>query len=505
MSFFNNLGGLWKKGAKKPVSIKPEKIEKPVKKVSPKVDAEFLLQAKTQGQEILLEAKEKAFAIKKESDRQLEETRQKIQQHQQQFQQKSAEIDRKVGILEEKSRNINQRTRELDKRAEKINSIKKQQLSRLEKISQLTKDKAKELLLSAWEKRLELEIGRNIREKEEEAKQTADEKAREILIEAMQKGAVDYVPEYTVSVVKLADEDIKGRIIGKEGRNIRTFEKITGVDTELDEEGIIRLSSFNSVRREIAKVSLEKLISDGRIQPSRIEEIVKKTKSDIQRLINKAGEDLCHQLKVYNLPRDVIEKLGEFKYRFSYGQSMITHTLEETKIGVSLAYEIGANVNITRLGCLLHDIGKVIADEEGSHVQLGVDFLKKYNMPQPIIDCVAQHHGDEDFTSVESVLVYIADAISGSRPGARYKDYDGYVSRLKKLESIASSFKGVKDAYAIQAGREVRVIVDPEKKNDLQSAKLAVDIKNKIKKEKVPVPGQIKVTVIRETRKTETI
>ena len=247
MSFFSNLGGLWKKGAKKPVSAKPIKIAKPVKKISPEVDAEFLLRVKTQGQEIILEAKEKAFAIKKESDRQLEETKQKIQQHQQQSQQKSAEIDRKVGILEEKSRNIDQRTKQLDQRTENINSIKKQQLSRLEKISQLTKDKAKELLLSAWEKRLELEIGRNIREKEEEAKQTADEKAREILIEAMQKGATDYVPEYTVSVVKLADEDIKGRIIGKEGRNIRTFEKITGVDTELDEEGIIRLSSFDSI------------------------------------------------------------------------------------------------------------------------------------------------------------------------------------------------------------------------------------------------------------------
>jgi len=505
MSFFTNLGGLWRKGGQKPVSVKPKKTEKPVIKVSPKIDNQSLLLAKAKSQEIVLEAKEKAFAIKKESDRQLEETKQKIEQHQQQFQQKSAEIDRKVGILEEKSRNITQRTNQLDKRAENINSIKKQQLSRLEKISQLTKDQAKKLLLSAWEKRLELEIGRNIIEKEEEAKLTADEKAREILVEAMQKGAVDYVPEYTVSVVKLADEDIKGRIIGKEGRNIRTFEKITGVDTELDEEGIIRLSSFDSIRREIARVSLEKLISDGRIQPSRIEEIVKKTKDDIQQLINKAGEDLCHRLKVYNLPRDVIEKLGEFKYRFSYGQSMISHTLEETKIGTSLAYETGANANVVRLGCLLHDIGKVIVNEEGSHVQLGVDFLKKYNIPKPILDCVAQHHGDEDFTSVESVLVYIADAISGSRPGARYEDYEGYVSRLKKLESIANSFSGVKAAYAIQAGREVRVIVNPEKKNDLQSAKLALDIKNKIKKEKVAVPRQIKVTVIRETRKTETV
>jgi ribonuclease Y len=246
-------------------------------------------------------------------------------------------------------------------------------------------------------------------------------------------------------------------------------------------------------------VALEKLIADGRIQPSRIEEVVAKTQGEIERIMYRAGEDLCHRLKVYNLPRGVVAMLGRFKYRFSYGQNMIAHTLEETKIGVALAQEIKANVNIVRLGCLLHDIGKVITEEEGSHVQVGVDFLRKHNIPQPVLDCVAQHHEDEPFSSPEAVLVYVADAISGSRPGARYEDYEEYITRLEKLEKLAKAFKGTKEAYAIQAGREVRVIVNPDKIDDAASIKLAADLRDKIKKE-MTYPGQIKVTVIREKR-----
>jgi len=267
----------------------------------------------------------------------------------------------------------------------------------------------------------------------------------------------------------------------------------------LDEEGVIRLSSFDSVRREVARVALERLIADGRIQPSRIEEIVTKTRKEVEKLMYKAGEDLCHRLKVYNLPRAVVAMLGRFKYRFSYGQNMIAHTLEETKIGIALGHEVGADVNIIRLGCLLHDIGKVITEEEGSHVQTGVDFLRKHNIPHPVLDCVAQHHEDKPFSSSEAVLVYIADAISGSRPGARYEDYEEYVARLEKLEKLAKSFKGVKDVYAIQAGREVRVIVNPEKISDAETVKLASDLRDKIKKE-MTYPGQVKVTVIREKR-----
>jgi len=303
-----------------------------------------------------------------------------------------------------------------------------------------------------------------------------------------------------VSLVKVKDEDVKGRIIGREGRNIRTFEKVTGVEVDLDEEGVIRLSCFDPVRREIARVALEKLIADGRVQPVRIEEIVQQTKADINRIIHREGEQLCHSVKVFNLPAEISDVLGRFKYRFSYGQNMIQHTLEETRIGLKLAYEVGADPNIVRLGCLLHDIGKVIDEEEGTHVELGVEFLKKYRIPQAVIDCVAEHHEDKSFSSKESMLVYIADAISGSRPGARYEDHGEYIKRMDQLEAIAKGFDGVKEAFAMQAGREVRVMVNPDNLSDDQSVKLASDIRDKIQGEIKNFPGQIKITVIREKR-----
>lgn len=339
-----------------------------------------------------------------------------------------------------------------------------------------------------------------IKDAETQAKTESELKAKEILVEAMRHGATDYVAEYTVSLVKVADEDMKGRVIGREGRNIRTFEKVTGVEVDLDEPGVIRLSCFDPVRREIARVTLEKLMADGRIQPARIEELLKQTTKDIERIMRREGEMLCHSVKVFNLPIEIIDMLGRFKYRFSYGQNMIAHTLEETKIGLKLAYEVGADPNIVRLGCLLHDIGKVIDEEEGTHVELGVKFLKQFRIPQAVIDCVEQHHEDKPFSSVESMLTYIADAISGSRPGARFDDHEGYLKRMTQLEEIASGFEGVESAYALQAGREVRVIVKPQVLNDDQSVKLASDIKDKIKEQVQNFPGQIKVTVIREMR-----
>ena len=318
----------------------------------------------------------------------------------------------------------------------------------------------------------------------------------------MRHGATDYVAEYTVSVVKIPDEDMKGRIIGKEGRNIRAFETATGIDVDLDEEGVIRLSSFDPVRRETARVALERLMKDGRVQPGRIEEVVEQVKKEIDRIIFEEGQKLCHAVGVYNLPMPLVALLGRFKFRFSYGQNMIAHTLEETKIGVALAQEIGSDVNVVRLGCLLHDIGKVVTDKEGSHVDLGVEMLKKYGLPQKVVDCVAQHHEDKAFTSLEAVLVYIADAISGGRPGARYENYDEYVKRLSDLEGIAKSKEGVREAFAFQAGRELRVVVAPEKIDDAAATVMAHDIKEEIEK-KVTFPGQIKVTVIRELRATE--
>lgn len=380
--------------------------------------------------------------------------------------------------------------------------IRQEALTKLEKASHLTKDEAEARILSDVRENLKEEIAKEIRAATAAAHEEADAKAKQILVDAMRHGATNYVPEYTVSVIKVTDEDVKGRIIGQGGRNIRAFETATGVDVDLDEAGVIRLSSFDPVRREIARVALERLLRDGRVQPGRIEELVEQVKKEIERIMFEEGQKLAHAVGVYNLPAPLIVLLGRFKYRSSYGQNMIAHTLEETKIGIALAHEVGADVNVVRLGCLLHDIGKIVTEEEGSHVQLGVDLLKKYGIPQHVIHCVAQHHEDTPFTSIESMLVYISDAISGSRPGARYEDVEQYLKRLKDLEAIATAHEGVKECYAFSAGRELRVIVDPGKVDDATATMMALSIKNEIEK-KMTYPGQIKVTVIRELRASE--
>lgn len=386
---------------------------------------------------------------------------------------------------------------------EKLADERKELAEKLSKVGKLTIDEAKEELLRQVDKELDDEIAKKIRAAAQRIKQEADEKAREILVDAMRHGATELTAEYTISTVALPDEEAKGRIIGQGGRNIRAFEHATGVDVDLDETpGAIRLSSFDSVRREIARISLEKLIRDGRIQPSRIEEIVAKTKEEVEKIMLEEGKKLADMVKCYSIPTELLQMLGRFKYRFSYGQNMILHTLEETKIGIAIAQELGADVDTVRLGCLLHDIGKIVTDEEGNHIELGVKLLKKFDIPQRVIDCVAQHHEDEPFTSVESVIVYIADAISGSRPGARYEDYEEYATRLKKLEKIAMEFPGVKEAYAIQAGREIRVITKPEEITDAAVTRLAHDIAKKIEAE-MTYPGTVTVNVIREVRASD--
>lgn len=375
-------------------------------------------------------------------------------------------------------------------------------IAKLEKVSGLTREEARRELLKEIEKESREEIAKRLKELDEKIRQEADSRAREILVDAMYHGATDYVAEYTVSTVKVPDEDMKGRIIGKEGRNIRVFESVTGVDVGLDEEGIIRLSCFDSVRREIARVTLEKLLRDTRIQPARIEEIYQQTKKEIERIIFEEGKKLLHQAGIFNLHPDLISYVGRFKYRFSYGQNMMAHALEQVKIAVKIADEVGGDSNIVRLGSLLSDIGKVITDKEGSHVTLGVELLKKYNMPKPVIDCVAEHHEDRPFSSIESVIVHIADAISGARPGARYEDIETYTKRLSDLEELAKKHAGVKDVFAFQAGRELRVIVDPGTLDDAETVILAHKIKQEVD-QKLIIPGEVKVTVIREFRATE--
>ncbi len=464
----------------------------------PAVDVEAIKKmAEAQAREIILEAKDESLRIRREAESEIRRLEGSVRD-------REIAADRKDASLIDREKRILEAEASILKIKADIEKTRQETITKLEKTAHLTRDEAKELILSELRGELDQDIAREIKEAEAKAKEEAEVKAREILVDAMKHGATDYVPEYTVSVIKVADEEVKGRIIGKEGRNIRAFETATGVDVDLDEEGVIRLSSFDPVRREIARVTLERLLRDGRVQPGRIEELIEQVKKETERIMFEEGQKLCHSVGVYNLPPPLIAMLGRFKYRYSFGQNMIAHTMEETKIGIAIAQEIGADVNVVRLGCLLHDIGKIVADKEGNHIELGVELCKKYGLPQKVVDCVAQHHEDTPFTSVESMLVYIADAISGSRPGARYENYDEYVKRLKDLEEIAKSRKGVTASFAFQAGREIRVIVDPGTVSDATTVVMAKEIRDEIAK-KVIVPGSVKVTVIRELRAVETV
>jgi ribonuclease Y len=405
------------------------------------------------------------------------------------------ELEKKLLDRQEK---LDQKQEQLEKDREELGKKRDEYVEKLEKISSLTKDEAQNRLLEETERTSTALMARIVKEREDEAKRTADKKAQEILLDSMRHGTLNYLAEYTVSIVKVADEEMKGRIIGKEGRNIRAFEQATGVDVDLDEEGIIRLSSFDSVRREIARRSLEILLKDTRIQPFRIEEVVKQTQKEVEKIMLEEGEKLTNEVGVFNLPTDIIAMLGRFKFRTSYGQNLITHSLEVSKIAVGIASEIGADVDIVRLGGVLHDIGKVV-EGEGSHVKLGVDFLKRYNIPETVINCVAEHHEDKPFSSIESVIVHIADSISGARPGARYEDIENYGKRLKEMEELAKRYEGVEDAYAFEAGRELRVIINPGKMDDNQTILLSKKIQEEVSKS-IPVAGEVKVTAIREFR-----
>lgn len=383
------------------------------------------------------------------------------------------------------------------------NNMSDDNIKKLEKIANMTKDEAKRALLDEVQSELTGEIAKKIRQAEEKVKEEAGQKAQEILLDAMKHGATAYTAEYTISSVTVPNEDVKGRIIGAGGRNIRTFEKEAGVEIEIDETNEIRLSSFDAIRREVAKRALEILIKDARIQPSRIEEVIRQVKSEMEDVLLEEGKKITHECGVYNLPIELMRMIGRYRFRTSYGQNLGIHTIEETKMGVAIAQEIGANVDIVRLGCLLHDVGKIVTDEEGNHVELGVNLLKKYGIPKEVIACVAEHHEDRPFSSNESVIVWIADAISGSRPGARYEPHEDYVKRMGNIEEIAKGFPGVDQVFAFQAGRDVRVIVNPDEVDDDKLTVLAHDIARKLESE-ASYAGQIKVSVIREVRATET-
>lgn len=482
------------------------KIEKPkpVKSVPvPKVVAAPSREAESTAREIIDFARDEAEKIRETARLEMQGLSASLKDLQSKLAKQEEELVKRGEGITAREKYLQDQGDAINKLRQEIEELKKKTVEKLEKVSGLSRDKAKEILLEALDKKLVKEVADRLRAAEDKFKEEAEEKGREILIDAMYHGATDYVAEYTISTVKLSDDDAKGRIIGKDGRNIRTFEKVTGVDIDMDETpGEIRLSSYDSVRREIARVALERLIKDGRIQPTRIEEYVGKARRDVEKVMFEEGKRLCHAVGAYNVPVELIAMLGRFKYRSSYGQNMLAHTLEETKMGMKLASETGANIDIVRMGCLFHDIGKIVTDEEGSHIELGVKLLKKYNVDERVVACVAEHHEDQEFSSQESVLVYIADAVSGARPGARYENYDEYIKRLKSIEEIAMSKKGVAEAFAIQAGREVRVIVNPLEATDDEAVKMASDIRDEIKA-KVTYPGTVTVTVIRETRTTE--
>lgn len=467
-------------------------------------NTEVYLEAKQKSFEIVLEAKNEALKIKNETDEYVRTKKNEIAEESAKLTAKSTIIESKESEISRKQSEINSLKEQLDSKIKNYEEMIQSEQEKLEKISKLTVDEAKKRLIETVDKDLKEEYGKKIRTFEEELKKNSEEKAKEILVDAMRQGATDYVVEYTSSRIRLQSDEIKGKIIGKEGRNIKTFEELTGVEVDLDSSpGDLLISCFDPVRREIAKISMEKLIADGRIQPAKIEEIVEKTKGEMDQVIYKEGSELCHRLGIFNIPKEVIQTLGRFRYRFSYGQNMIEHVTEVVKIGVSIASELKADVEIVKLGCLFHDIGKVIMDKEGSHVDIGVEYLRKFKINDKIINCVAEHHEDRPFSSIESAIVALADHVSGARPGSRTEDFESYVKRMRNLEEAATSFDGVDHAFALSAGREVRVYVKPAQVDDYSTSFLAREIAKKIELEQT-YPGVVKVVVIRETRQLAT-
>jgi ribonuclease Y len=482
--------------------IKKDPVVNVVKNVD--VDNEsVVIEARAKAKDIIVEAKSEALNIQSKAQEQARKIKEDSLESERKAAVLKAQVDAKAKELESKAKNLVSIKENLEKKQSEIEDFHRRQQEEIEKIAMLSKEEARDILLKNLDKNLVEEKGKRIREKEEEIRRESQELAKQILMEALEFGSTDIVIEHSTSKVKLPDEELKGRIIGKEGRNIRTFEELTGVDLDLDSSpGDIIVSCFDSVRRAIATTALERLIADGRIQPARIEEIVDQTKKEMENIMYKAGDSMCHKLGLYNIPKELIQTLGRFKYRFSYGQNMLEHTMETARIGMYIAGEIGANVETVKMGCLFHDIGKVLNDQDGSHVELGVDLLRKHKISEEVIKCVAEHHDDKQ-TTIESAIVTLSDHVSGARPGSRGEDYESYVKRLRDLEEAAMSFDGVEKAYAVSAGREVRVFVRPEKVDDYSTALLAKEIARKIELEQ-NYPGVVKVIVIRETRVSET-
>ena len=463
-----------------------------------KVEAENLKKAE------IFKAKEEIMNNRKELDQEIKERRGEIQKQESRLIQKEENLERRSNNFEKKEKNLEKEFESLELQKQEVEELRSQEIVELQKISLLTKEEAQKMLLSELDKKLIVEKARIIREKEQKAKEDSMKNAKEILAYAVQKCAADHSQETTVSIVSLPSDDLKGRIIGREGRNIRALETLTGVDLIIDDtpEAVV-LSGFDPLRREVAKIALEKLINDGRIHPSKIEEMVEKAKEEVELAIKDEGERAVLETGVIGLHPDVVRLIGKLKYRTSYGQNVLNHSIEVSNLARIMAEELGLDPKLARRAGLLHDIGKALDhDMEGTHVEIGVEILKKFKENSTVINAVEAHHGDVEPKTLEAVLIQAADAISASRPGARRETLETYIKRLRNLEEISDSFDGVEKSFAIQAGREVRVVVKPEKISDDQMTVLARNIAEKIENE-MDYPGQIKVNLIREIRLTD--
>lgn len=458
-------------------------------------------EAENKRKEEIFKAKEEIINARKDLDNEVRERRGEVQQQERRLLQKEENLENRIEQVEKKEEEIEKRRQEVENKKKEVTNTLDKQMQELQRISRLTQEEAKAQLLSELDKQLSLEKANLIKAAEAKVKEESIKNAKEVIGYAIQKCAADHTAETTVSIVPLPSDEMKGRIIGREGRNIRTLETLTGVDLIIDDtpEAVV-ISGFDALRREVARIALEKLMEDGRIHPAKIEEMVEKAKEEIAETIKEEGERACLETGVIGLPQDVVNLLGKLKYRTSYGQNVLNHSIEVSNLARIMADELGLDTKIARRAGLLHDIGKALDhDVEGTHVQIGVDILKKYHENPIVINAVEAHHGDVEPQSVEAVLVAAADAISASRPGARRETLENYIKRLEKLESIADSFKGVEKSFAIQAGREVRIIVKPEQISDTDMTILARNVAKKVEEE-MEYPGQIKVNIIRETR-----
>lgn len=460
--------------------------------------------AETKKKEVLIEAKDEAHKLRLEADKDIKERRTEVSRQERRLQQKEENLDKKLDNLEKKEEQLHAKVKEAEDKLEEVNIIKRNQLDQLERISGLTVDQAKQQLLENLDSELVHEKAVKLANYEQQLKDEADEKARQYISLAISRCAADHVSEATVSVVPLPNDEMKGRIIGREGRNIRALETATGVDLIIDDTPeAITLSCFDPVRREIARLALEKLITDGRIHPARIEEMVEKSRKEVEQKIRAEGERAILETNVHGVHHELVKLLGRLRYRTSYGQNVLNHSIEVAHLAGMMASELGVDANIARRAGLLHDIGKALNHEvEGSHVDIGVDVCRKYKESDIVVHAVQAHHGDVEVKTVIDALVQAADAISAARPAARRENIENYIKRLQKLEEIANSFDGVEKSYAIQAGREIRIMVKPEVIKDEKMALVAREIVKKIENE-LEYPGQIKVHLIRESRAIE--